>query len=257
MTFLSDDELTRLHHEHPDLARGICPTCRDKGTFTYLGVAAACDCGAQKRFYTRYLHAGIGVTYQRLTLDDFEAESPIQALAVRAVQDYIDNAEAYISRGIGLFFTGSLGVGKTLLAMLALKKLVAANYNCYATTFSNTVEAFTSTWGDNDEKKRFADRFMYSDVLLLDDLGQEQRTANRLPQTTFDRILRTRVQDGRPTLLTTNMNAVEVNVGYGAPVLSLLCEQSIEISMAGTDFRPRARNRTIAEAKSGEMRPIT
>lgn len=170
--------------------------------------------------------------------------------------EYLDSAEAFIDRGIGLFLSGPMGTGKTLLAMLVLKDLVKKNYNCYATTFSNTVEAFTSTWGDNEEKKRFADRFMFSDVLLLDDLGQEQRTSNRLPQTTFDRILRTRIQDGRPTLVTTNMNAIEVQVGYGAPVLSLLCEQSIEIPMTGTDFRPKARDRTIAEARSGEQRPI-
>jgi DNA replication protein DnaC len=249
-TYLSNDELERLKHEHPDLARDICPTCRGKGTFRYVGVEAVCHCRSQKRLYTRYLHAGIGITYQRLTAGDFHREIP------REVLEYLDSAEAFIDRGIGLFFSGPMGTGKTLLSMLVLKDLVKKNYSCYATTFSNTVEAFTSTWGDNEEKKRFADRFMFSDVLLLDDLGQEQRTSNRLPQTTFDRILRTRIQDGRPTLLTTNMNAIEVKVGYGAPVLSLLCEQSIEIPMTGTDFRPRARDRTIAEARSGEMRPI-
>jgi DNA replication protein DnaC len=256
MTYLEDDELTRLEHEHPALATGICPTCKDKGNYLWQGVSRACDCGQQRRLYTRYLHAGIGILYQRLTMEDFEAQSPAEALAVQAVRDYIDSAEAYISRGIGLFISGPVGVGKTLLGMLVLKELVKAEYNCYATTFSNTVEAFTSTWGDNEEKRRFADRFMFSDVLFLDDLGQEQRTSNRLPQTTFDRILRTRVQDGRPTILTTNMNATEIKVGYGAPVLSLLCEQSIEIPMTGSDFRPRAHDRTIAEARSGEMRPI-
>jgi DNA replication protein DnaC len=250
-TYLSDDELDRLKQEHPDLARGICPTCKGKGHYRWEGIRRDCMCREQKRLYTRYLHAGIGITYQRLTWGDLGAEvNPV-------LMDYLDKAEAYIDRGVGLFINGPVGTGKTMLAMLVLKDLVKADYSCYATTFANTVEAFTSTWGDNDEKKRFADRFMFSDVLLLDDLGQEQRTANRLPQTTFDRILRTRVQDGRPTLLTTNMNATEIKVGYGAPVLSLLCEQSIEIPMSGDDYRPRAHDRTIAEARSGETRPIS
>ena len=251
--FLSDEELARLKYEHPALASGVCPTCkgRDDCHYTWEGQRHRCDCQIQKRMYTRYLNAGIGLTYQRLSWGNFSYPIPPQII------DYLDHAEANVDRGMGLFLTGPMGVGKTMLAMLVLKDLVKQGYNCYATTFANTVEAFTSTWGDNEEKKRFADRFMYSDVLLLDDLGQEQRTASRLPQTTFDRILRTRIQDSRPTILTTNLKPLEVKEGYGAPVLSLLTEQSIEIQCSGGDFRPQAHDRVNREIRAGEVPPIS
>lgn len=54
---------------------------------------------------------------------------------------------------------------------------------------------------------------------------------NGLGPTTFDYILRTRVCEGRPTILTTNMTAADVKTGYGAAVLPLLVEKSIEVHL--------------------------
>ncbi len=252
-TYLSDAEMTRLKRQYPGLGRDACPTCRGRGNFVWDGANRKCNCEEQKRLYIRYLHAGIGVTYQRLMWSDFTGPGEL----LDPVLDYIDHAVAFIERGIGLFLSGPMGTGKTMLANLVLKELVKRDYNCFGTTFSSTVESFTAGWNSAEDKQYFADRFMYSDVLLLDDLGKEFRRQNGLQKTTFDHILRTRVQAGRPTLLTTNMNPREVQHGYGAPVLSLLVEQSIEVVLPGDDFRPKAHERTVAEARSGEMRPIT
>ena len=251
-TFLSDADLTRLKKQYPGLDRW-CPTCRDKGSYVWKGETFRCDCDTQKRLYTRYLHAGIGATYQRLMWSDFGGPGHL----LDPLLDYIDHAEAYIDRGIGLFIWGPLGTGKTMVASLVLKELVKKGYACYATTFSSTVEAFTAGWNSQEEKQRFAERFMYSEVLLLDDLGKEFRRQNGLHATTFDHILRTRVQAGRPTILTTNMNSDEVNTGYGAAILSLLVEQSIEVPLPGEDFRVTANERTMGEARAAERRPIT
>jgi DNA replication protein DnaC len=203
--------------------------------------------------YTHYAHAGIGLTYQRMTWDDVK----VPEVQLAPIRDYLANIDAYVARGVGLFLSGPVGSGKTLIGNLVLKELVKRGYDCYGTTFAATVEAFTSTWGDAEEKRHFANRFMRSKVLCLDDLGKEFRSANGLSKTTFDYILRTRVQEARPTILTTNLNAMEVRTGYGASVLSLLVEQSIEVPLTGEDYRPIAHNRTISEVKAGEMRPIT
>lgn len=249
-TFLSDADLTRLKKQHPHLDR--CPTCRGKGTYVWNGNIIPCNCEKQKRLHVQYLHAGIGVTYQRLMWSDYTGPGHLLDPAL----DYIDHSEAYIDRGIGLYLWGDVGTGKTMIANLVLKELVKQGRNCYATTFSSTVEAFTAGWNSAEEKQRFADRFMYSEVLLLDDLGKEFRRQNGLHQTTFDHILRTRVQAGRPTLLTTNMTSEEIRTGYGGAVLSMLVEQSIEMPLPGADFRVTANERTVAEVRAGEVRPI-
>ena len=249
--YLSDADYDRLEKAYPELF-GPCVTCQGTGNYIWKGATHDCDCKQQRHLGTRYAHAGIGLTYQRLTWDDLEV--PDNQLA--PVRNYVENVESYVACGMGLFLSGSVGSGKTLIANLVLKDLVRRGYDCYFTTFAGAVEHFTSGWGDNDEKKRFANRFMRSRVLCLDDLGKEFRASNGLSPTTFDYILRTRVFEGRPTILTTNLTAAEVKTGYGASVLSLLVEKSIEVPLPGADFRVKAHSRSIAEIKANKMRPI-
>lgn len=251
---LSNAELARLKNEYPEVT-DRCPTCNDKKAYVWAGQERECLCSEQKRLQLRYLHAGIGSHYHRLSWSDLD----ISPRVLDVVTDYLDNAWEYIVRGMGLMFYGPVGTGKTLLMTLVLKELVKADYDCYDATFAAAVENFTATWGNkHDEQKAvFARRFMRSRVLGLDDLGKEGKTSNRLPQTTFDYILRTRVDNNRPSILTTNMTGNELVHGYGAAVLSLLVEQSIEVEMLGGDFRPKSHDRTLGEARGRQMRPIT
>jgi len=246
--FLTDDELAQVKATHPEITED-CPTCRD-GEYTWQGTTKLCDCATQKRLNRLYSHAGIGQRYQRLGWNDLKV--PEAQLA--PIRKYLANAENYIASGIGLYISGDVGTGKTLVSNLILKDLVMAGHDCYFTTFSGAIEQFTSTWGDRDEKTRFAKRFMLSKVLCLDDLGKEFR--NRLSSTTFDHILRTRVFEARPTILTTNLHPTEISVGYGAPILSLLAEQSIHVHFTGGDYRPHAHYRSISEVEAGEVRAI-
>lgn len=249
--YLTNAERERLLAEHPHLEEDICPTCRGKETFRWQGADVDCICSEQKRLHRRYLHAGIGTTYQRLSWADVHFD-----LVNSPVTDYLDNIEDYVARGMGLLLHGPVGTGKTLVANLMAKELVKKGYDTFVATFASTVEHFTATWGDNEEKKVFAKRFMQSQMLVLDDLGKEYKSSNRLSPTTFDHILRTRVQGGRPTILTTNMIARELQGGYGGAVLSLLVEQSIEVELKGDDFRPTANLRTKDEIAAHEIRPI-
>lgn len=251
--FLSDAERDRLEAEFPHLKDDVCPTCRGAKAFRWQGEDRTCQCIEQKRLNTRYLHAGIGMTYQRLMWSDLV----VPGEQLEPVIDYMDEADEYAFRGMGLLLHGPVGTGKTLIANLVAKELVKKDYSTYVTTFAATVESFTSTWGDKNEKKVFADRFMHSQMLVLDDLGKEFKGNNKLPQSTFEHILRTRVQANRPTILTTNMTAQELAVGYGSAALSMLVEKSVEVPLTGADFRPQANTRAKDEIAAREVRPIT
>ena len=254
---LSDAERDWVYQRWPEL-KNFCPTCKvrfdDDDTprqYRWKGQEHVCNCPEQTQLAKHYTLAGIGRVYQRLSWDDFTGED----IVLREVEHYLTNKLA--EGGLGIIFSGDLGTGKTMIANLILKEMVRRGMTCYATTFAQTVESFTSTWGNREQKQWFADRFMYSQVLLLDDLGREVRLSNNLPQTTFDMILRTRVQDGRPTLLTTNIAPQDLDIaGYGGGVLSMLKGHSVVISMPGKDFRPASRQRTLTEVEAKEVRPI-
>lgn len=253
--FLSDDEADRLYQVYPELKKPsskFCPTCGTEKTYTWQGKTVYCDCDAQLHLYKHYLNAGIGVLYQRLDWSDYQGDEQANNL----VQSYIAEHKKFISRGLGLLFTGPFGTGKTMLANLVLKDLVKHGYRCYATTFSSMISMFTSGWKSFEEQQLFESRIKNSQVLLLDDVGKEFKTKTKLSESTFDDVLRTRIQTGRPTLMTTNMSLADMREGYGSAVLSLLQETSISHTFKGNDFREKARDRALEEVLSNEIRPI-
>lgn len=254
--YLPDAEAERLYRNYPQIGRSYasyCPTCDKTGSYTWRGQQVDCDCEYQLQLHKWYLASGIGVTYQRLDWDDYEG--PTKTLD--SVTKFLDRREQFLKRGMGMYFSGSYGTGKTMLANLVLKELVKFGYSCWATTFSQTVEMFTAGWGDKVEQNYFQQKFINSQVLLLDDVGKELTgTRLKLAETTFDAILRQRVQAGRATILTTNLTPVDLEYSYGAAALSLVREKSLELVFNGTDFRPSANSREVTEVLNGEMRPI-
>lgn len=255
MKIFTDTELERLHLENPQLgktAETYCPTCMLDRKYIWRGTEYACDCMQQLNLHKHYLWSGIGSTYQRLDWLDFDGDDRI----VRALGNYVENHKRYVSRGVGLFFSGDFGVGKTMLANLVLKEFVKLNYRCYATTFSGVVEMFTAGWKSASEQRYFQDRFIGSEVVLLDDVGRELRNKSKLSETTFDDILRRRVQSGRPTFITTNLSLAELEEGYGSAVLSLIREKSIVFDFGTGDYRSKANSRELEEIKKGWSRPI-
>lgn len=257
-SFIRQSDADRLYRDFPRLEKGpdnFCPTCGGLGQYFWDGQNHRCNCSRQLQLHKHYLVAGIGVTYQRLSWEDYEGPREI----LEAMQKYLEGHANFVSRGIGLLIGGPYGAGKTMLTTLLLKDLIKLGYKCFSTTFANTVEAFTAGWKSSEDQKYFQDKFVNSDVLLLDDLGREFRSKNGLNETTFDNILRTRVQSGRPTFITTNMSLSELEEGYGGAVLSLLREVSLEYTFEEEsieDFRPKSQKRTLGELQRGEVRPI-
>lgn len=253
--YLKADDASRLYREHPHIKaspQDYCPTCDTTGQYFWRGENHPCDCEAQLQLHKHYLSSGIGVTYQRLSWDDYEGDPTLQA----QLDKYLSKHANFINHGIGVLLYGEFGTGKTFGVTLLLKDLLKAGYTCYSTTFADMVEMFTAGWKSVEDQKYFQKKIMYSDVLLLDDLGRELKTRNKLSESTFDNVLRRRVQDGRPTFITTNMSLVELSEGYGGAILSLLKEKSISYEVNGIDFRPTANSKLLREVTAGESRPI-
>lgn len=251
--FLNDEESKRLQLRYPQIKldpEEYCPTCLLARDYTWKGIKCRCDCSRQLQLYKHYLAAGIGVTYQRLNWEDYEVHDQMLWLQLAK---YLGDAERYISRGVGLFFSGSYGTGKTMLANLILKEFVKRGYSCFATTFANAIQMFAAGFSDKGEMAYFQNKVINSRVLLVDDLGRELKS--KLSGSTLDLVLRQRVQEGRPTMLTTNLSQSDMD-SYDSAVLSLLKENSVCYEFIGDDYRTKSNQRTLAEIRTGETRPI-
>jgi DNA replication protein DnaC len=250
---LSDGELNRLLAKFPELRASsdeYCPTCEKTGHYRWRDVDNNCDCAGQLRLYKKYLSSGIGKPYQRLSWDDMVADVHPE---LEPIRKYVANPEPYIKRGLGVLLWGPPGTGKTMVSTLILKDLIRSGYTGFSATMAAMVEYFTAGWGGKTEEKDwFTDKFLNSQILLLDEVRRE----NRLAESTFDHILRTRVHEGRPTILTTNLTPAELENGYGSSILSLLVEQSIAVNLTIQNYRGKAHDRVMREIALGETRPI-
>lgn len=271
LRILTDGEVRRLNEDNPGVKwnpEKWCPTCRKAdivgGVCWYTrvgGQRAECDCAEQLMLFKHYMLAGIGKSYHRLDWRDYVRSPEV----LDEVTAYVANHHEFVDRGIGLLLIGPIGSGKTMLANCALKDLVKLGYRCHATSAEETTSNMTSTWRSPEDKRRFEDVYVRSDVLLLDDLGRgliNDRTGlvkeeHKFKEGILDTILRKRVQYGRPTLITTNLSTGKLLEGFGPAVHSLLRERSYPITVDGKDFRAQVRETEIEQAAAGERNPIT
>lgn len=259
---LSDADAERLRQTHTSLWSNPtqeCVTCRSRGTFKARErgeiVEYKCDCLQQWLLHRYLLNAGIGLRYQRVSWIDLDQQVP-QAVQ-QAIMEYAEEADHYVIAGLGMILWGDKGTGKTLLATLLLKTLLAAGHDGYFTQFNEMIDAYTDTWRNNDEKRWFTRRMRNATLLVVDDIGKEHKGRVDMVESMFDQVIRARVANAKPTIITTNYTPDQMLSGYGGGVMSLLAESCFDHHVTGPDFRPRLRERSLQDARDGVVRPIT
>lgn len=237
-----------LYKVYPDLPRthmAGCPSCGKNlgygvdGTTVVRGVEYICNCHDQLQRHKHYLNAGIGATYQFLDWDDYVGDSD----AIEKCAEWADNMDENVESGRGFYLYSNVnGNGKTMLAALTLKACVMKGYKCYMTTFQNMLSSMKSGWKDADYDRWYRSKVDSAQVLLIDDLGKEMVDNSQFnrdfAKQTLDSMLRTRVQQGRPTLFTSNFAPNGISQYYGMAVASLLGECVLPIEVKGGDYRP-------------------
>lgn len=245
---IDQDDAEQLYAIYPDLPKSHmdgCPSCGKNrgpmvdGELVLDGLRVQCNCQDQLQRHKHYLNSGIGLTYQILGWKDFKGDPA----AMARVTEYMENLDSRIESGIGLLFYGTqYGTGKTMLAYLVLKELVLRGYKCYATTYGDMLASMKAGWRDDKYAKWYKNKIDSAQILVIDDVGKELMQTggfnNEFSRQTLDGLIRARVQQSRPTIITTNMDLDGLTVNYGAPLVSLLTECMEPIHVMGNDYRP-------------------
>jgi hypothetical protein len=236
-----------------------CLTCNRQGWFrrrTQAGIVEYdCDCTEQWLLHLWLLNAGIGIAYQRLGLDDVTAISESAQAEVWAYLDP-DALPHNLALGRGLMlWSPDRGTGKSLMAVLALKAVLAAGYDGYFTTFTDMLDNYQSSWRDEAQRKWFDRRVRNVAFLVIDDIGREHRSA-QVTESMFDAVVRARNAAALPTIITTNLTPEEVQQGYGHNVLSLLSGSLHHVEVKGKDYRERYREELAQDVRDKVSRPV-
>lgn len=269
---LSDGDFNRLKSARPRLwtsPKTNCLTCLKQNGQTYRWYADdpatgrrteeiatyECNCQQQWLMHLWFLNAGIPLNYQRLSWDDVRT---VPQPVIDQVMGYALQAARNIASGRNLIlWSKSPGTGKTLLATLLAKFLMANGWQAHVSQFNDIIDLFTQSWRDKDEKDQWNRRVRNVDVLVMDDLGKEHKGRIEMVESMVDQIIRARVSDAAPVIITTNLTPDEIQQGYGAYSMSLLTEAADFIEVTGSDYRTARRDISRQEADLGLARPIT
>ena len=239
----------------------ICPLCQGTG---WKSVAIGserrvtrCDCRLQARTQALLTAARIPKRYEHCELSNFEFDGPHRLLAparmaaCKFVEEYpLDNA--------GLLVIGSIGVGKTHLAVGIIKELILnKGIACLFYDYRELLKHIQNSYNDSVKATELdvLRPVFETEMLVLDELGAVKPT--EWVWDTVSLILNTRYNDNRTTIITTNFPdaapgtlsgargaAREETLGdrIGERMRSRLHEMCRIIRMEGEDFRQKFRS---------------
>jgi DNA replication protein DnaC len=240
----------------------VCSICDGVGLVRTVDAAGnwvshPCECQEMEREERRIAAAHIPERYRDCSLDAFEIYHGVDRTLGEALQTARRFVDAYPvdTAHKGLLFTGSIGVGKTHLAVGVLQRLVRERgvrglFCDYRELLKNIQNSYNPQV--HSTELELLKPVFSAEVLVLDDLGAQK--PNEWVWDTVALILNTRYNDKLSTIITTNYPdlsagngartdaeraAREATLGdrIGDRMLSRLAEMCIRVEMTGKDFR--------------------
>lgn len=163
-------------------------------------------------------------------------------------------AEGSRTCGVGLLMYGAPGHGKTTLALATLQEAIrtlslenfAVDENktmarpCYFMTYSSLLDLKGAMMDDpTDSQIRLWEGLLgeckedtYNiRVLVIDDVGKEHQATSKWQAAVFHHVVRTRFNNGLPTIVTTNLDLEGLGSAYSAATESFVNEAFVLIEL--------------------------
>ena len=239
----------------------VCSECQGTGWKTLQNGAdrrvTRCNCRLQARTESLLNAARIPKRYEHCELSNFEFDGPHRGLA-SARMAACKFVEEYPVDSTGLLLIGSIGVGKTHLAVGIVRELILSKgIACLFYDYRELLKQIQNSYNDTVKATELEvlRPVFDTEVLVLDELGAVKPT--EWVWDTVSLILNTRYNDNRTTIITTNFDdrpagvvagprgaAREETLGdrIGERMRSRLHEMCRIIKMEGQDFRQTLRS---------------
>lgn len=229
-----------------------CNICKDTGYVNSSGKTEFCSCLKQKLINEIYSQSNMN----RLEEENFETfdigyysnkvdkekygldKSPLENI------EMIKNIGIKFSKNIdsssqkNLLFIGKTGLGKTFIANSIANEVIKQGKSVIYQTAPNLMDMVMeykfNFYGDDSIKENYRKIFEV-DLLIIDDLGTETMTNNKL--TELFNIINTRILNNKKIIISTNLTLNELYNNYDERVISRLIGDSIICKFIGDDIR--------------------
>ena len=220
-----------------------CPECGGTGWELVEGKGVRpCRCKTAARADVLLSQARIPTRFGHCTFDTFETLQPSLYRALMNTKRFV---EEYPVVDVGLLFLGSCGVGKTHLAVSALRELIKKGVPGLFYDFRDLLKEIQDSYNPNTHTSelRILAPVFDAEVLVLDELGASKPTEG--VQETITHIINKRYNEKKVTVFTSNYLDMPIGTAYaetltervGVRLRSRLHEMCKLVFLEGDDYR--------------------
>jgi DNA replication protein DnaC len=195
--------------------------------------AVPCDCTVGNRSERSVARARIPERYRHCDFDNFETDNDIEQVSHEQLENWNRSlaqakltvqrfaAEFPVGSDHGLLLMGPCGVGKTHLAVSALKAIVQRGHGGLFYDYRELLKEIQDSYNALNQATEMSvlEPVLSTELLVLDDVGSSKPSPWALE--TVGHVLNTRYNEKRVTILTTNFLDTDVagsaGPGSGAP----------------------------------------
>ncbi len=231
-----------------DFRKDPCPACYGSGFERTERGVRPCECVEAARRARLLDEARIPRRFEAATFSTFVADTP-------SLERALSNAQAFVSQypdvDCGLLFLGDPGVGKTHLAVSALRSLIARGVPGVFYDSTDLLKEIQDSYNPvtlSSELSVLAPIFEV-EVLLLDELGAAKPTEWAAETMTY--VINRRYNDRKITIFTSNyldsrtgrVSGETLTERIGPRLRSRLHEMCRLVTIAGPDYRESIKKR--------------
>ena len=225
------------------------PICEKCGGLGYIG-AEMCSClqdlcREEQRKMLVLLACGTAsfrdfrLDYYSDAVDSKYGASPRQVMA--RTYDYCQKyAQNFTPDSGSLLFVGGTGLGKTMLSACIATEVTEKGY---AVSYESAGHLFAKLEKNHFSRTEATEAVVAeiekADLLIIDDLGTE--LAGNFVTAALYSLLNDRILSGKPTIISTNLNAQEVERRYSPQIASRLRGNFRQLTFVGEDIRLKRR----------------
>lgn len=221
-----------------------CEMCKDSG---YIGIKM-CTCMRRRLIEAGMENSGLSRLMRTQSFDNFSLDYYRKNAEEYARMEHNYNkvrryAETFVMTSdqpapASLLFFGGTGLGKTHLSTSVARKVIERGYDVFYNSavgmisdyeFRRFGNSLAQTDGDNTE------RYTECDLLIIDDLGTE--VSNQFTLSCIYHVINTRLNLGKPTIISTNLSSAELRKIYSDRITSRLLGEYELVAFYGTDVR--------------------
>lgn len=219
-----------------------CPKCYGTGMELIPGKGARiCSCRKIESQHGKFESVRLPKRYDGFHFGNYKPQNASQTIALKSAMNF---AMEYPAVDRGLLLMGSVGVGKTHLAVSILKGLTERGFSCLFYEFSSLLKEIQDSYNPHTHASELSvlAPVLNTEILVLDELGASKPTD--WVRDTLAHVINTRYNEKKFTVFTTNYLDMRPNDReetledrVGVRVRSRLYEMCRTVSMEGKDYR--------------------